>query len=117
MVWVCDSRASMDVVGWTAAISRRAVRATHAQDRQRHGEHAEPGRGPRVALVAVGVAQQIHIGWTNIHLAIDDGRYPDANGAKWIDAHTPPDAVVLARRVPIVCYYSHRRVQWFPPIL
>ena len=67
-------------------------------------------------LVVVGVSQEIHLGWQNTHLAIDDLNPPDVEGAKWIAAHTPPEAVVLARHRAIVYHYAHRKLYWFPPI-
>lgn len=67
-------------------------------------------------LVAVGVVQQVDMGWSNTHLTGEDINPPDVEGARWIAAHTSPDAVVLARHYAVVYYYSHRNVQWFPPI-
>jgi hypothetical protein len=67
-------------------------------------------------LVVLGIGQQIAVGRRNIHFVIDEVRQPDVAGAEWIAAHTPPNAVVLARQVPIVTYYAKRTVYWLPPI-
>jgi hypothetical protein len=67
-------------------------------------------------LFGVGVRQQVSLGWKNTQLTFEDLNPPDVQGAKWIEAHTPADAVVLTRHYAIVYYYSHRKVYWFPPI-
>ena len=69
-----------------------------------------------LALVAVGVKQQVRMGWDNLNLTEADLNPPDVAGAKWIAAHTPEDAVVLARHFAVVYYYARRSVYWFPPI-
>ncbi len=67
-------------------------------------------------LVAVGLSQEVKEGWHNLHLTADEISPPDVEGAKWIAAHTPPGAIVLASHYAIVYYHAHRRVFWFPPI-
>ncbi len=77
---------------------------------------AELGPALLAFLMVVGVSQEIGEGWHNTHLSSDELGPPDVNGAKWINAHTPRDAVVLASHNYIVNYYAQRRTYWFPPI-
>jgi len=67
-------------------------------------------------LVLIGLGQQAAQGLGNVRLVVDDAIRPDVAGARWLDAHARPEALVLARQVPIVSYYSHRKTEWFPPI-
>lgn len=68
------------------------------------------------SLVVLGVAEQAVMGRENMRFTVDEQAGSDVAAAKWIAAHTPEEALVLARQVPIVYHYSHRRVRWFPPI-
>jgi hypothetical protein len=67
-------------------------------------------------LVLLGIGKEIMLGRENLHFVVDDDTFPEVAGAKWIGAHTPPDAVVLARHDTIVHYYAQRKVLWFPPL-
>ena len=40
----------------------------------------------------------------------------DISSASWLADHSPQDAVIMARHVPITFHYAHRHVVWFPPI-
>jgi hypothetical protein len=42
--------------------------------------------------------------------------WPDIEGGLWIRSHTPANAMVMARHVPIVYHYANRRLVWFAPI-
>jgi hypothetical protein len=39
----------------------------------------------------------------------------EMEAAQWIRSHTPSNAIVMARHVPIVYHYSDRKLVWFPP--
>ena len=70
-----------------------------------------------VSLIAIGMVKEIPIARAN--LSFDEAQLyaiPDIQGARWIASHAEPDAIVAARRVPLVYHYAHRKVVWFPPI-
>jgi hypothetical protein len=69
-----------------------------------------------IALIAVGLKEQIEIGRNNL----DYGRVaalvpPDVRAGEWVKSHTEADAVVMARNLPTVYHYAQRRMVWFPP--
>jgi hypothetical protein len=65
--------------------------------------------------------------WTQIKMQIDIGRAnldpdsainrltPDVEASDWVRSNTDPNAIVMARHVPIASHYSLRKVIWFPP--
>ena len=67
-------------------------------------------------LVVIGLRMQVKLGRANLDLNSDTNRFPpDAEAAVWIQSHTDTDAVVMARLVPTVNYYSKKKVIWFYP--
>ena len=69
------------------------------------------------ALAAAGVFRELRIGRENLHFnQVRDSQRPEIAAAKWLQLHTPTDAVVMARQMDVVYHYSQRKVVWFPPI-
>jgi hypothetical protein len=67
-------------------------------------------------LIVMGVAKQLKIRSDNLDLGSAQHRAPaDVEAALWVWAHTPPNAVVMARQVPATYHYSGREMVWFPP--
>jgi 4-amino-4-deoxy-L-arabinose transferase-like glycosyltransferase len=67
-------------------------------------------------FVVMGLATQVKISEANVDLNSKTNRLPpEVEAGLWIRTHTDPDAVVMARHVPIVYHYSNRKVIWFPP--
>ncbi|MGB2589700.1 MAG: hypothetical protein WA853_11330 [Candidatus Acidiferrum sp.] len=76
------------------------------------------------ALAAIGVATicltglsaQVSLARANVDYDSQKSEPPpDVLAAKWINSHTEPGAIVMARYVPIVYHYSNRKIVWFPP--
>ena len=79
---------------------------------------ALPGLGIAAALtlVVIGVMMQTQLGRENRDRnALPNRVSPDMAAAQWIQSHTDPDTVIMARFVPTASHYSKRRVIWFPP--
>ncbi len=69
-----------------------------------------------VMLMVLGVAMEMKIGRKNIHFDITaDENYQDIEAGEWIKGHSPPSAVVMARKEDMVFHYSGHKVIWFPP--
>lgn len=76
-----------------------------------------------VALVGIGVAMQVSIARDNVRFVDlsgvqDSSRNvmgPEVEGALWIRAHTPVTSTVMARHLPTVFHYAHRKLVWFAP--
>jgi len=69
-----------------------------------------------VVLVAVGFFMQLAVARRNVNLASQTNTYPpDVQAAQWIQRHTDPDAIIMARHVPITYHHAKRKVVWFPP--
>jgi hypothetical protein len=67
-------------------------------------------------LLVLGLRMQVKMGRANLDLNSPANRLSaDAEAGAWIRSHTCPNAVVMARHVPIVYHYSERKVVWFPP--
>ena len=64
-----------------------------------------------------GIASQLRLGIANLNtdLSNDDFNNGQIKAAQWIQAHSTPSSVVMARRDDVVYHYSQRRVIWFPP--
>jgi hypothetical protein len=74
------------------------------------------GAAALIGLLAIGVAMQLRIGQANLRFRVeDDILYPDIEAAEWIQSHSAPSAVVMARKDDLVFHYGQRRVIWFPP--
>lgn len=74
------------------------------------------GASTAVALVVVGLAQDLDEGRTN--LTFDRTKlaaYADVAAGKWIAANTSNTAVVMARDPGVIYHFSRRRAVWFPP--
>jgi hypothetical protein len=70
-----------------------------------------------IALVGVGLVQQLRIGRDNLTFDVTRQRsYPDIEAAQWIGAHTASTVMVMARQIDVVYHYSRRNVLWFPPL-
>ena len=68
-------------------------------------------------LVLTGLVLQLQLGIDNIRFDVTrDSGYPAIEAAQWIGAHTPADAIVMARQEDVVYHYTGRRTVWFPPI-
>lgn len=69
-----------------------------------------------LVLIFIGVAAQVSVARTNLQPNYQvDAKLPDVLAAEWVNSHTQPEAVVMARHVPIVYHYSDRKIVWFPP--
>jgi hypothetical protein len=69
-----------------------------------------------VGLIVVGLTQQLQMGRANLDLNSNTNRpSPEAEAGAWINSHTDPSAVVMARQVPSIYHYARRKVIWFPP--
>ena len=69
-----------------------------------------------VVLMVTGVVKQAEIRRTNLDPNSPVNRpSADVLAAEWINSHTEPDAIVMARHVPIVYHFAKRKVIWFPP--
>jgi hypothetical protein len=67
-------------------------------------------------LVAAGVAEEIPMGRENLTSGTTKfENTPEIQAALWLEAHTDPSAIIASRGVPLVHYYSKRRVISFPP--
>jgi hypothetical protein len=67
-------------------------------------------------LTLIGLQSEITIARANVDpKSFTNHILPDVAAAQWINSHTPVDAVVMARHVPISYHYSERRTLWFPP--
>jgi hypothetical protein len=67
-------------------------------------------------MVVIGLTTQLKIAQANLNKDSAINRFPpDAEAGVWISSHTDPNAIVMARHVPIVYHYSQRKVIWFPP--
>jgi hypothetical protein len=67
-------------------------------------------------LVVMGLGTQFKIARANLDLSSRVNRLSaDAVAGVWIRSHTEPDAVIMARHVPIVYHYAKRKIIWFPP--
>jgi hypothetical protein len=65
----------------------------------------------------IGVAQDVAVARENLSFgAAKLSEIPDIQAAQWIASHSERDAVIAARRVPLIYHYAHRRVIWFPPM-
>jgi len=68
------------------------------------------------SLILMGLAIQFTRGRSNLDPNSDSNRLgADVQAGEWIRSHTDPQAIVMARQVPIVCHYAKRKVIWFPP--
>jgi hypothetical protein len=69
-----------------------------------------------VVLIVTGFATQAEIGRANLNPNSPQNRpSADAAAGEWINAHSGPDGIVMARHVPIVYHFAKRKVIWFPP--
>jgi hypothetical protein len=68
-----------------------------------------------VALLVVGMAQEISKGLQNLRFDVTNSANSDILAGKWIRSHTANVAVVMARQLDVVYHYSGRKVIWFPP--
>jgi hypothetical protein len=67
------------------------------------------------ALIIGGLRMQLEIAQNNSNLKfVATLITPDARAGQWLAAHTDSDAVVMARYLPTVYHYSHRKMVWFP---
>jgi hypothetical protein len=105
--WLTASAST--VTSWIAKLSNRS------QLSQRHAAQLL-SLTALVCLTAQGLTWQIHIGRVNQnpHLPVNRPPAEDEAGA-WIHSHTDTNTVVMARHVPTVYHYAHRKVIWFPP--
>ena len=70
-----------------------------------------------VVLVGIGVVREVSAGRENLAFDVTrEATYPDVEAGRWIHAHTPATAVVMARQLDVVYHYGRRRVVWFPPL-
>jgi hypothetical protein len=68
------------------------------------------------SLVLIGVKREASVARSNLDLNSYVNRpTPDVEAGQWIQSHTDPNAVVMARHVPTIYHYSNRNVIWFPP--
>jgi hypothetical protein len=67
-------------------------------------------------LVGRGVAAEIPLGLENLSARSRLDRNPEIQAARWLQAHSGPDAIVASRLTSLIHHYSGRRVIWFPPI-
>jgi hypothetical protein len=64
-------------------------------------------------LLVIGLRMQVILGRANLDLNSETNRFPpDAEAAEWIQSHTDPNAIIMARLVPTVNHYSKRKVIW-----
>jgi hypothetical protein len=69
-----------------------------------------------VVLIAIGLDAQIKLARTNLDVNSETNRLPpDVLAGQWINAHTEPSAIVMARHLPIIYHYAARNMVWFPP--
>jgi len=67
--------------------------------------------------VVAGVAAEIPMGRENLSSgAAKFKNIEEIRAARWITAHTDPDAVIMSRETALIHHYSGRKVVWFPPI-
>jgi hypothetical protein len=68
-------------------------------------------------VVGSGLAQQLAWGRANLNPDItQQAVYPEIEASEWIQAHEPPDRIIMARDQDIVFHRTGRRAVWFPPI-
>jgi len=68
-------------------------------------------------FVGTGVAAEIPMARQNLISGAIKLQYtPEIQAARWVESHTDRDATIACRGVPLVHYYSKRKVIWFPPI-
>jgi hypothetical protein len=69
-----------------------------------------------VVLMGTGIAKQAEISRANLDPnSLVNRPSADVLAAEWINSHTEPNAIVMARHVPIVYHFAKRKVIWFPP--
>jgi len=69
-----------------------------------------------VGLIVVGLTQQLQMGRANLDLNSNTNRpSPEAEAGTWINSHTDPSAVVMARQVPSIYHYARRKSNLVPP--
>lgn len=67
-------------------------------------------------LTLIGLGSQIAQARVNLDPSSRTNSMPaDVLAAEWLQSHTPPGAVIMARHVPTVYHYSGRNLVWFPP--
>ena len=72
--------------------------------------------GAIAAACVLGLIVQLRIGIENLSPSVArNDYYPDIEAAQWVQTHSEPDSVVMARKDDLVVHYSDRRVVWFPP--
>jgi len=70
-----------------------------------------------VIFIGMGIPGELDTARKNLSFgAAELSEIPDIQAARWIESHVNEDAVVAARRVPLVYHYAHRKVIWFPPM-
>jgi len=97
---VTKRRWFFDEIGWakgitTAHVHRIAVAVT-------------------LLAIVTGLLMEVQNGQANS--SVDWTKYPTIEAARYVDLHTPKNAIVMARLVDIVYHYCKRKVVWFPPI-
>lgn len=69
-----------------------------------------------IAFILMGIKMQLEIGRNNLDLNfIATLVTSDDRAGEWLGAHAEPGAVIMARYLPTVYHYSHRKMVWFPP--
>jgi len=121
--WAVVAISAVMLAGWTLIRSKVLAQATAARwnpivaSSWRNWRVLQLGFAAAVlVLFATGVVGQHAVAREN--LQPDPARqalYPNVEAARWIEAHTGPSDVVMARNLDLVYHYSHRRVIWFPP--
>src|SRR5262245_51794975 len=69
-----------------------------------------------LALIGEGLVQEVRLGRANLAFVVTEQEFPDIEPAQWIETHTAPTVVVMARQMDVVYHYSRRQVVWFPPL-
>jgi hypothetical protein len=77
-----------------------------------------------IILVGIGVSGELksakkNVGTPDAELTTNTDVNPLASEIQaglWIESHTPVNAIVMARHLPLVYHYSHRQMTWFAPI-
>jgi 4-amino-4-deoxy-L-arabinose transferase-like glycosyltransferase len=125
-------RPMIPVLGWVVIIAAavtsyllrlhpRSVPQPPIEPSHTHGKYP---KGVRLAavltmvvVVGVDLAEEIKVGRENVLFDMSrEVTYPDIVAARWIQAHTDKDAVVMARQLDVVYHYAERKVVWFPPM-
>jgi hypothetical protein len=83
----------------------------------RHGLLQVAAAVALVALMVVGLAEQLHIGrWNQQFDLRQHPAYVRLEAARWIAAHAPQGTVVMARQMDVIHHHSQRKVVWLAPI-